>query len=186
MTHDYQITTSPAVTYRLRHKTGFYWADITIREWTDGGAIDVQSDYGGYSYVWRAIGTPTFREFLIGLDFSYFMEKARGPSYKEFDVDQTITNIRRNIIESRRTGHLMYEEARAFWDALDEIEPINEHLFSHGLYHHHLDIVPILYGSFEDVPIARRETADCRQFWDGPWKAICDHWRQEIEGVAAA
>ena len=76
----YKIETDVARVYKVRSRNrfGWGWAVATIREWPRGGQIDIQSDFGNYGNTWTAVGDRSLREFLCGLDFDYFMNKAGG------------------------------------------------------------------------------------------------------------
>lgn len=169
----FTITEAPATTYRMRGERT--WADITIREWKGGGSIDVQSDYGSFSHSWSAIGRGSFRDFLISLDFGYFMEKAR-PSYMEFDRVASVAQIKRDLIEARRQGEIGKSDARHMFNNLCYFDDV---IGQHGYY----DVVDKFFvaGLYEwvgDAPAIKRPKAQCVAFWDGPWSAICDHWRR--------
>ena len=120
----YTVTTDIARVYKLRSDKGFGWANITIREWRQGGSIDVQSDYGGYAYIWSSIGDRSLRQFLLNLDFGYFMGKAK-PGYMRFDADETAKVVRRMIVEQRRSGDITRRDARVMYDNLHMLDEIS-------------------------------------------------------------
>ena len=175
----YKITTDVARVYKARERVrgGWGWAVATIREWPRGGQIDVQSDFGNYGYTWTAIGDGTLREFLCGLDFDYFMNKAAG-AYRTFDECATIRRIKADIFEKREWGDIDRETAHEWRDDLDECRDTgSEHLFAERLMS-----CDWFYRLYDDYPgIVMRDSPQARAFWDGPWQAFCTHWRMEVK-----
>lgn len=107
------------------------WAEVLL---TSSGMFAVVSDYGNYAYPWRHHGERDFREFVAGLakDGDYVAGK-----FSRRDVYQgreTLTAIKRHIIEARRIGSLDAGEVREMWDELDEFEIDGDAFgFSHWL-----------------------------------------------------
>jgi hypothetical protein len=171
----FEVTTSTARVYKVRSSRS--WAVATIREWKGGGQIDVQSDDGNYAYVWTATGTPTLREFLLDVEYDYFMGKTHAGNGLSFDFDATIKHIRETILDARKTGSLDKDEARARWNDIDEMShPFNEDEF-------HREFLEFDWAySYCDYGSAAVHTDDpcCRRFWDGPWAALIDYWRNEL------
>ena len=139
------------------------WAFIYIDEQT--GAFSCYSSFGTYAYCWTHRGSQTLKQFLRGLDFSYFMEKTR-PGYRRFDPDATIEGIKRFIIEQRRTS-ISREEARSAWNALPGVDAntadnvFHEFCSSHAL----MDVYGgDYYGIARECP-----DGDSRGFWKVIW-----------------
>lgn len=180
----WQITTTPAITYKLQNVSGFGWARATIHEWNEGGSIDVQSDYGNFAYSWAAIGSCTLREFLCSLDFHYFMEKARPGDFRLFDPDKSIRSLRDTICRNRREfpEHFTKEYAREAWESIQQAEDnYKDYYGSQDLFLSTLRNSYNLGEIFDwDFPIAHKDNPQCRHFWDGPWQALCDYWRKEL------
>ncbi|KAB2918475.1 MAG: hypothetical protein F9K29_07865 [Hyphomicrobiaceae bacterium] len=180
----YAISLDIASVYKVRARVprhGWGWAIATIREWPRGGQIDVQSDFGNYAYAWTAIGDRTLREFLCGLNFDYFMNKA-FPGYREFDEEKTIRTIKADIFQLVRDGRIDREIAHEWRDELDLCADTgSEHMFAERLMTH--DWFSKLYDTYP--PIEMRDSPQARAFWHGPWAALCSHWRAETAAIAA-
>lgn len=175
----YAITTDVARVYKARQRTrrGWGWAIATIREWQGGGQIDVQSDFGNYAYSWCAIGNRPLREFLCRLDFDYFMNKA-GHRWRVFDEEATIRKIKAEIFDRVHTGCIDRKTAHEWRDELDDdcAGAGSEHEFAERLMA--CDWFYKVYDTYPDFEM--RDCPQARAFWDGPWQALCSHWRQEL------
>ena len=180
----YRIETDVARVYkaRARMRHGWGWATATIREWPRGGQIDVQSDFGSYAYSWGAIGDRTLREFLCSLDFDYFMNKAGG-GYRVFDEEATVRAIKKEIFAYAQCGCIDRDTAHEWRDELDDIgDTGSEHLFAERLMAHEW-----VYHLYDGYPsIVMRDSPQARAFWDGPWQALCAHWRSETAPIKVA
>lgn len=180
----YSITTDVARVYKVRSRGprhGWGWAVATVREWPKGGQLDVQSDFGNYAYSWSAIGNRTLREFLCGLNFDYFMNKA-APAYRQFDEEKTIRVIKADIFQYARDNMIDRETAHEWRDELEMCgDTGSEHLFAERLMTH--DWFGHLYDSYP--PIEMRDSPQALAFWNGPWASLCAHWRNETAAIAA-
>lgn len=183
----YRITTDTARVYLVRggagrRRYGWGWATATIREWPQGGQLDVQSDFGVFAYAWGAIGPRSLRQFLCELQFDYFMNKARPGGYTVFDVDRTIRNIKADIfgaLNEERRSPATRAEAHEWRDDLDELaDCTSEHVFAERL-----SSLNWFYEFYDgDYPsMVKVDCPQCRAFWDGPWQALKAYWLNEIE-----
>lgn len=65
--------------YTLRYDNGAWLAQIVI---TNDGMFAAVSDWGNFSFAWRAYGTGSFKNFLKDLGTDYFASKMMfGMSY---------------------------------------------------------------------------------------------------------
>ncbi len=174
----YTISTDTARVYKMRTDKGFGWANITIREWPRGGSFDAQSDYGSYSYTWSSIGDRTLRKFIMGLDFGYFMGKAK-PGYMRFDSRATTDEVRRMILERRREGDLAKSDARDMYDNLYMLEEASS---EDSYYANWYDYFGRLCDSY-DAPNIAKPDAQSLAFWNDVWPAACAYWRTELEAA---
>lgn len=58
--------------YTLRTKTGKWLGQVVL---TDDGMFASVTDYGNFSFAWRAFGMDDFRRFLCILQTDYFTAK---------------------------------------------------------------------------------------------------------------
>lgn len=103
---------------RYTVKLGYEWAFIYVDE--TNGVFTCYSSFGNYCYRWTHIGTTTLKEFLLDLDFDYFMGKTR-PGYLRYSQEATLTSVRSDIISCRRSLDLTKDEARAAWNSMDDV-----------------------------------------------------------------
>lgn len=178
----YAITTDVARVYKVRSRgrsCGWGWAVATIREWPRGGQIDIQSDFGNYAYVWSAIGDCTLREFLCSLSFDYFMNKAAS-GWRVFDEEATIRVVKADIFDALKEGRIDRETAHEWRDEAEECGGTgSEHGFAERLMN-----CDWFYSLYDIGPsTVMRDSYQARAFWDGPWQALCNHWRAETKAV---
>ena len=177
----------PAITYNLKghDEVGIpFWACITLREWNKGGSVDIQSDYGSYSYSWHNIGEKPLRDFLPRLSFGYFMEKACGSSYMRFDTEATKQEILQDILKYRREG-ISKEDARELWDDAQDFSDSTEDSFFASRFAS--DLCRILYDhEWAAIPCVKSPTPEALGFWKVIWPCICDVLRGEIENASHA
>lgn len=90
------------------------------------GYFSCVTDYGNYAFNWTHHGEKDFREFFTrDTCFDYHVNKLyrNGAQGKmEFQPEETIINIKRSILESRRHDHMGKETARTEWNLLGEID----------------------------------------------------------------
>tara|TARA_A100001391_G_scaffold43014_1_gene25001 strand:+ start:412 stop:972 length:561 start_codon:yes stop_codon:yes gene_type:complete len=92
---------------------GWGWARLL---WEDAtGRVNINSDYGDWSYCWTAIGTKTLAQFLNQLSSGYMGEKMLGVGLREHSDGKTVAYIRKAIIRDRKDGELTKEEAKEEW-----------------------------------------------------------------------
>jgi hypothetical protein len=164
----------PAQVFHVRGHGYSEWAIAIVRSWEGGGSIDIQSDYGAFSYLWGCIGDRNIYHFLRSLNFDYFMGKTRR-DYLEFDCESSIEAIRKDILRARREDTVEAGPAREFWDELDDLKgEQNEGIFSEKVYA--LGVTGEVYFDY-DFPTQQKPTGNCKMFWNGPWQALCEHWK---------
>lgn len=183
----YVVTTETATVYKVRfakegdEKQRFGWADAAVRTFPRGGAVSIQSDYGTYAYTWTATGDGPFLEFLCRLDFDYFMTKACG-DYHVFDYEKTVRNLKRRIIEQRRTGamhDMSKDDARGLWDILEASEHTsNADYFVSELLRH--DVMCEWFdGDYCDIALYS-PNPQAVGFWNEIWPHLVAAWREEL------
>lgn len=176
----WQITTETARVYKARNSRT--WAVATICEWPNGGRLDIQSDEGNFAFAWNSIGKTTLREFLMGLEYDYFMIKTHAGKGRRFSFEATINRILRDILDDRRACSLDKEEARERWDDVSGMEyAYSEDAFCHSFLEFDWAYSYCDFGS----PAVQVDDPACRRFWSGPWVALKDQWRQELMPLTA-
>ena len=180
----YTFTIKTIEVYKIRRINGRYgWADLTIDGWEGGGSINVQSDWGTYAYQWTSIGERSFKEFLLGLNYSYFMGKCIGYHGEKFSSSKTIEAIKRDIFKARRDDEIDSVVARDYYDAIDtDYDNISQDLFFERLWH--TSIISEIYCSDpHSIPVVHEENHKARAFWDEVWPKFCEIIKGEEDGL---
>jgi hypothetical protein len=85
--------------YTLTYKEHGGWlAQVLL---TSDGMFAAVSDWGNFSYAWRAYGDRTFKEFTLSLDVDYFEDKmSSGMSFVSTGkrVDSACKNFARRVL----------------------------------------------------------------------------------------
>jgi hypothetical protein len=71
VTNAFSVQKSNAQTYLIRHKDKSFALFFINKD----GDLFISSDWGHFTFSWRAWGSGTFKEFLLGLDEEYFFGK---------------------------------------------------------------------------------------------------------------
>lgn len=58
--------------YTLRDSNGGWLGQVVL---TSDGMFSAVTDYGNMAFAWRSFGSSDFREFISGLEISYFSQK---------------------------------------------------------------------------------------------------------------
>jgi hypothetical protein len=103
--------------YLLKSHDPHWWANITL---SPDGFLDIQSDYGSYSYAWGAFGD-NFKAFLIDCDSSYIAGKIGRNHPDVFNCEKTERAIKDEILRMRRSQDLSKSDARLVWDELERV-----------------------------------------------------------------
>lgn len=130
---EYTVTKSQTETWTIKLKNSD-WGIFRINEGM--GDFSFQSSYIDGNYMWTSIGTKTLKEFVIGLDFSYFMGKILG-SPSTFDEERTYKNLYDQIYDRRDSIDFDNVEARLLWSIVNLVEKegfSDPHEFSRELY----------------------------------------------------
>jgi hypothetical protein len=98
--------------YTLTYKEHGGWlAQIVL---TSDGMFAAVSDWGNFSYAWRAYGDRTFKEFILSLNVDYFESKiSSGMSFVATGkrVDSACKNFARRVLPILQ--ETLKEEAQA-------------------------------------------------------------------------
>jgi len=88
------------------------------------GDFSFTSSYMNGGYIWRSIGDKTLKEFVSGLDFSYFMGKIVGQR-NYFDANGTFDGLKKSVIEYRKCLSLEKIQARILWNVFEKWEKMD-------------------------------------------------------------
>ena len=166
--------------YTLRWKNMPWWAVFII---TDDGMLFVQSDFGSYSHWWTSMGQPV-REFLLSIDNSYLAGKlALGrDDLRVLDVNQTINNLKQNIIEARRETVLDEAAARDLYDDIVSLSKIVYYGTSDdSLYHQFMEYKNLSEHFGFDVPTSKMWDPMLQGFLDNIWPAFRQVLQEELD-----
>lgn len=86
------------------------------------GLFKANTDYGSYQYYWSP--NDNYKEFLIGLNRGYFLDKmSYEKELMEVDIEKTIIDWKKKILEMRRDrwnyDKFDKDNARELWDFVD-------------------------------------------------------------------
>lgn len=171
------VTVQLATLYRVH--VGLEWADCYLRDEGRRCALTIQSTLGAYAYTWSNIGEgKSFRAFLSGLDFTYFMQKTR-PDYLLFDPEATARSIADDLLKVWRDGDLPAELALDCLDRFEDERPWE--IPGADLFHSRLEATGIAGTLYQHdlAGIAKlRPRGECLTFWNELWPVLCDAWKR--------
>lgn len=110
-------------TYRLRHGHDFATIHLNSSKsppsegFEQGrfcGEISIVSSYGNYAHTWGDCGH-SFKEFLLDIEFDYFMGKAIKTNLHEYDGEETLKEVRKAILSGRKVTDLSHGSAATLW-----------------------------------------------------------------------
>lgn len=110
---------------RVLLRMGYDWIDFTYDETKKVGSIFIDSSFGSWCNGWSHMGDDTtLPEFFLRADKYYLANKLWDHDEKTdyFDSGDANEELKKDIIRSRREGSLDAEEARKYYDAVDELE----------------------------------------------------------------
>lgn len=171
---DFSITKSTVESYKIRHKTGLYWADINIDAQGSRGRVQIASDYGNWQNFWGACGKGGFKLFLIQIDMHYAADKFGADRY--FDVHKTLEGYRSTIIEHRKHDWINAETARSLFNECKELED----------YQHKEEFVMEVWQSkellrfFETPDISYDISPQFKKFWKDVWPVFTNTLNEEL------
>ena len=157
------------------------WAKVSIEEWEKGGLFQAVTDFGNYSHTWMSIGDRCLRQFLIGLDYSYFMTKAHSSHGTEFDAEATAEEIRKQIgdecADDPARGKLCNEILDDIWDDLNGVDEREffQVISESDLFDEFFDC------DYHGIPSCSRRHPECNGFWTRIWPCLCEVWKKELD-----
>lgn len=162
----------------------------------NGGTIQISGYFGPWAYTWTHVGEGSFIDFLGELNFEYAMNKLVGrQDLYEFDLDRTLERVKSRIIELRVVNDLQREQAREYWDELENIEPTTEREFFDALndiywcdgYESFVSLFSALYDDdISEVPVLTSPKGNMVYFWENLWPIILVELRKALESQEIA
>jgi hypothetical protein len=113
--------------YALHDERTSNQARITLlQERLSHGEITVVSSWGNYAYAWWGTGKEDFRDFILAMrrDTDYLFGKLGGRNV--FDGELTEREIKRRILEARRSREIDNETARDEWDICGAFDSVDD------------------------------------------------------------
>ncbi|MEX3764423.1 hypothetical protein [Paraburkholderia phenoliruptrix] len=174
----------PMETYQVRDEHGYWAATIAIRAWEcprdertgtlHAGEIIINSDYGTFATSWGNMGAP-LKQFLCKINRGYLLNRLTEGKTEEFDIDASMTALKRDILKLRRDREITSEEAR---DAMDDLpdEDSTEEMYSRHIWN--MD----LYRE-GDPPyhlVKKRERPLIVHFYPNVWLPFIEHLKTEL------
>ena len=96
------------------------WAQLVV---TENGMFAVTSDYGDYVYRWPwggySCNQGCFRKFLLGVGNDYLLSKIAKQTVLQ--INQTVREVKREIIRCRRHGNFTQDQARSEWELIHDV-----------------------------------------------------------------
>ncbi|UYZ60166.1 hypothetical protein [Hymenobacter latericus] len=178
-TEEFSVSKSTVECYKIRHKSGFYWADITIDANPHGGRIQIASDYGTWQNYWGATGGD-FKEFLAKLNHDYAASKFGVERW--LDVKATVTMYKRRLFEWRRAKEITADKARDIYNELEEVRHENHKTFESAVLN--TDNLYDFLTDIYDVPdVCYEPDPHFKKFWEETWPILLAEFKRELEPV---
>jgi hypothetical protein len=115
--------------YFLDRQNGMDWNLIILDQSGSNCTLFISGDNG--KYVARFYYEKDFREFLLGIDKDYLLDRIAKQDI--YDGDDTKDKIKRYILDARYDGGLNREEARKEWDLIEDYDIDHEIGFHYWL-----------------------------------------------------
>ena len=116
---------------------------------------------------WAHRGDQSLVDFLLDLDCNYVVGKLFNcEQVEEFDRAQTIINLKRWIIEQRRSESLTTEKARDAWEEACDIETAS-------------DVDGMREIEYAGEFTCRRPKRSVEWFWTTVWASLMAHLREQ-------
>lgn len=174
---EFTITKTQCELYKIRHKSGMYWADITLDYEGNTGRIQIASDYGSWQNYWGACGS-SFKEFLTKLDIYYTAGKFGTDDW--FDLDSTLSSMRNNIKEAVNNKELSKSESKELLQEVESLEQCSSiHEYRDMIYHD----CDKLYSFFDaaDFPCKKDVSPSFKRFWNEAWAVFINQIKEELK-----
>lgn len=157
------------------------WAEISIREWEHGGSFMCISSFGNFGYIWTAIGVRCLREFLVQVNYSYFMTKTQGHD-QIFSPEKTLSLIKQQILTLKKQKSISKDIAEDYYQEIESLglqDLDSEDAFFHTFYE--TDVFNDVFDAdIEGVPYEMMDDQQQIGFWTQLWPIACEYWKKEL------
>lgn len=152
------------------------WATVCYQGWKSaetpryGGEILVHSSYGNFAHAWGNIGVP-FPDFLAKVSMESFMNKAYEQGPYVFDLEASITAVRKEIETQYSDGAIDEELHRELLSDLEEIalNHPDEYAFELAL---NTDGFEVVTGGVPTEYVRTESNPRLVNFWDELWPLV--------------
>ena len=184
-TGTFSVTAEKVTCYKVRHSSGFYWADITARVGNHSIGLQISSDFGDWQYYWGATGDDV-AAFIKRLGIDYVAHKFGADG--QFDVDGTIKNLLEQLKEYFKYEDVkdakVKDKRRECFEALKELGDIDtsqESLFQHMYF---TSILGDVLG-VECFDVRKRITPQFTGFWQHIWPVFVEAFASDYYQLIA-
>lgn len=162
------------------------WGIITI---DDECNLSINSDWGTWSYRWHkgALGSPTFKHFLLRIGKGYLGNKLLGNDLYVFDSNKTRAQLMSDILEYRREGRLDSEESREFYVHAKKMGGDKEtDFYEWHDYNSSIDdtiqkMIDTMYDDILEAPLKTRMSYHYEEFYKKNWTPFLEFIKKEVE-----
>lgn len=172
---DFSINRTKCELYKIRHKSGMYWADITLDYTESTGRIQIASDYGDWQNYWGACGCG-FKEFLTRLDIFYTAGKFGCSNW--FDINKTIEVLTEAINERFEQEDIDADKRDSLLAEVEKLSGCGQHEYW-SLMSYDLEELGSFFEPCE-IPNETGITPQFRQFWNEAWAVFIEQLKSEI------
>lgn len=168
----YHTHAAEVITIHVGYEWGFFVVDEQV------GLFNAQTSFGDFNHIWSHRGSQTLKQFLLDLDYSYFMGKTHPTRGMVYDKAASVKRMKERILQYRRERVIDLAEARAAREAIERIDTLDGDIGSEDVFLHlcydDRDIYALMQGDFEGVAVKVRDP-QCEGFWTRLWPHFIDH-----------
>lgn len=164
--------------YDIRTGNGWDWAVVCISK---TGLFMVESSYGNYAHWWSNHGRETFKHFILELERDPHYVMSKFGRRDSFELEPTIKEMKRQLLEYRRQGNWTKEDTRYAYDTIkNELSEINSaDLFIQQVYKD--DLLKEFYQDFDSLPIVYDYDIQLRGFMKHIFPIFVEEIKKELK-----
>lgn len=177
----FTVEKSTVELYKIRHKSGCYWADITIDAHERGGRICIASDFGNWQNYWGAAG-PDFKTFLGEISKDYAATKFGVEEW--LDVEGSVKLWKELLLGRRRDEAIDADEARAVYEEIEGLAN-EDHRSLAVAFANTSFLSPFICRACGMPEFAYKPDPRFTRFWKELWPVLLAEFAREKEAVPA-